>query len=195
VDERFQPGTRSWTELSFGQTSATHESTIPWDPATDVIVPGTDLLLSGRIDRIDLTATADAIRISDYKSGKIPKNADRIVVAQGTEVQRVLYAIAARHLLPNVRTVISRLVFLDGASAPLNLRGDTLDDAITTISRFLKVASTQIRDGQACPGPDARDRFNDMRLALPADLDSYFSIKSGAFEEANHELSPLWRHA
>ena len=103
VDEQFQPGTRSWTELSFGQTSATHDTAIPWDVTADVVVPGTDLLLSGRIDRIDLTAAADAIRISDYKSGKIPKNSDRIIVAQGTEVQRVLYAMAARRLLPDVR--------------------------------------------------------------------------------------------
>lgn len=97
-DEGFLPGTRSWTEMGFGQTEA-DAGEAPWDVTQPVIVEGTELQLSGRIDRIDVVASGDAARISDYKTGAAPNAADRIVIGKGAEVQRVLYAMAARRLL------------------------------------------------------------------------------------------------
>ncbi len=190
-DEGFLAGTRSWTEVGFGQNEADAREA-PWDVTETVVIEGTELQLSGRLDRIDVVASGDAARISDYKTGAAPNAADRIVISKGAEVQRVLYAMATRRLLPDVRTVISRLVYLDGVSQPFSLRGDALDAAMKDISRYLNVACAQLRAGRASVGPDARDKFNDLRLALPADIESYFIAKQAAFAASNRDLAALW---
>jgi hypothetical protein len=41
-------------------------------------------------------------------------------------------------------------------------------------------------------GPDARDKFNVLRLALPADVESYFIAKQAAFAASSRDLSTLW---
>lgn len=150
------------------------------------------LRLRGRIDRVDLGAGGERIRISDYKTGLTPRNADRIVIDQGRELQRVLYAMAVRHLLPDTTTVISRLVFLDGTSTPYQLKGEALDTAATDVAQFLDIACTLVGGGGICPGPDAQDRYNDLRLALPSDFDAYFQRKGAAFRGLCRELAPLW---
>jgi hypothetical protein len=99
---------------------------------------------------------------------------------------------ATRRLLPDVRTVVSRLVYLDGVSQIFSLRSDALDAAMRDISHYLNVACAQLRAGRACIGPDARDKFNDLRLALPADVESYFIAKQAALATSNRDLSALW---
>ena len=193
-DEGFLAGTRSWTEMGFGQNEVDARET-PWDVTESVVIEGTDLRLSGRLDRIDIIASGDAARISDYKSGVAPVVADRIVIGKGSEVQRVLYAMATRRLLPEARTIISRLIYLDGVSRPFSLRGEPLEAAMKDISHYLNVACAQLRAGRACMGPDARDQFNDLRLAMPADIESYFLIKQTAFAANNRDLSALWNLA
>jgi hypothetical protein len=147
------------------------------------------------MDRVDLGAGGDRIRISDYKTGATPANASNIVLDGGRELQRVLYAIAVRQLLPDAATVISRLLFLDGKSEPYQLKGELLEVAATDVARFLDIASALACSGNTCPGPDARDRYNDLRLALPADIDSYFQRKGAAFRDMSRDLSPLWAKA
>jgi ATP-dependent helicase/DNAse subunit B len=122
IDESFQSGTRSWTELSFGE-EGTKLPDVPWQAHCSVLIGKARLRLGGRIDRVDVAAGGERVRISDYKTGLTPPNAAVIVVDGGRELQRVLYAIAVRQLLPDANTVISRLVFLDGTSAPYQLKG------------------------------------------------------------------------
>lgn len=191
VDESFQSGTRSWTEVDFGEASS-RASDAPWPGDREVVIGQAKLRLRGRIDRVDLGAGGDRIRISDYKTGLTPRNADRIVIDQGRELQRILYAMAVRHLLPDTTTVISRLVFLDGTSTPYQLKGEALDAAATDVAQFLGIACTLVRGGGICPGPDAQGRYNDLRLALPADFDAYFQRKGAAFRALCRELAPLW---
>jgi hypothetical protein len=191
VDESFQSGTRSWTEVDFGEASS-RASDAPWPGGGEVVIGQAKLRLRGRIDRVDLGAGGERIRISDYKTGLTPRNADRIVIDQGRELQRVLYAMAVRHVLPDTTTVISRLVFLDGTSTPYQLKGEALDTAATDVAQFLDIACKLVRDGGICPGPDAQDRYNDLRLALPADFDAYFQRKGAAFRALCRELAPLW---
>jgi len=59
------------------------------------------VLLSGRIDRIDVGSIADrtAFVVIDYKTGDPPR-LDAETVAQGIALQLPLYAIAAERLLP-----------------------------------------------------------------------------------------------
>ncbi|MCI0631864.1 MAG: PD-(D/E)XK nuclease family protein [Phycisphaerales bacterium] len=192
VDEPFQTGTRSWSEMGFGQPNPAAATDVPWPADREVLIGEARLRLGGRIDRVDLAAGGEAVRISDYKTGATPRNADRIVVDRGKELQRVLYAVAVRQLLPEVTTVISRLVFLDATSTPYRLSGPALDTAADDITRFLDIACALIRRGSACPGPAAQDRYNDLRLALPTELDSYFQRKAAGFAALCRELSPLW---
>lgn len=192
LDDAFQAGTRSWTELSFGQSGLAERIDAPWEAGREVQIPNTGVHFGGRIDRVDLRAGGAAVRISDYKAGEAPRNAHRIIIAQGSELQRVLYALAARQLLPDATMVVSRLVYLDGTSDPFALKEQALDDAISEVAKFVTIACRLGRSGSAAPGPDARDRFNDLRLALPADLEAYFQRKQAAFNQASSELSPLW---
>lgn len=192
IDELFQTGTRSWTELGFGQAVATVDADLPWPVEREVLIGEAQLRLGGRIDRVDLAANGEAVRISDYKTGATPRNADSIVIDRGRELQCVLYAMAVRQLLPGANAVISRLVFLDAMSTPCRLSGATLDSAANEVTRFLDIACGLVRHGSAWPGPDAQDRFNDLRLALPAELEAYFQRKAASFGAVCRELSPLW---
>lgn len=194
IDKSFQSGTRSWTELAFGEEGSSIADA-PWQSHGDVLIGQARLRLGGRIDRVDLGAGGERIRISDYKTGLTPPNAAVIVLDGGRELQRVLYAMAVRQLLPGPTAVISRLVFLDGISAPYQLKGDVLEAAAVDVEQFLDIAYALVRRGGACPGPDARDPYNDFRLALPADIDAYFQRKGAAFRDLCRELSPLWGKA
>ena len=189
-DERFQAGTRSWTELTFGWNKSEFESA-PWDPTQPVSLGS--LLVGGRIDRLDLRAAGDAVRVTDYKTGTAPKYIASLVLAAGAELQRVVYAAAARQLLPDARQVVSRLVYLEGQPVQHALSDSQQEEAVAAVASAVDVAADLLRSGAAPPGPDASGEFNAMRLALPADLDLYLGRKRAAFAVASGGLSALWR--
>ena len=193
VDDCVLPGTRSWTELPFGADEAKDTAGFPWDPTRPVSIPNTDIRFRGRIDRVDLRATGDAVRITDYKSGAAPRDTGAMILAGGSELQRVLYAMAARQLLADVRIMVSRLAYLAGESVPMALQAEILEQAMNDAAAFIVVASCIVRSGPAVPGPDARERYYDMRLALPTDRDAYLRRKQDAITVALAELAPLWR--
>lgn len=195
VDDSVLTDTRSWTELPFGEEDPVIADGLPWDAACPVSIPGTEICFGGRIDRVDLRPDGSAVRITDYKSGGPPEHADDIVLAGGSELQRVLYAMAARQLLPEVRNIVSRLVYLAGGSAPMRLQGEVLDAAMTDAAAAIASAAHIARSGPALPGPDAWVKFYDMRLCLPADRDAYSRRKEDAFAAALGVLAPLWRRA
>lgn len=192
VDDGVMADTQSWTELAFGEEAAPHAAGLPWVTDQLVTLPGTAIRLRGRIDRVDLRGDNSAIRITDYKSGKAPKNAGNIVLAGGGELQRVLYAMTVRVLLPEVRMIVSRLAYLAGDNAPMRLQGEPLEAAMAEVAQFIGIASGIVRTGAAVPGPDADDPYHDLRLALPADRDVYLRRKNHAFREALDALAPLW---
>lgn len=192
VDDSVMSDTQSWTELPFGGDAAVAAVGLPWQTDRSVIIPGTAIRVGGRIDRVDLRGDSSAVRITDYKSGKAPKNASGIVLAGGGEVQRVLYAMATRVLLPEVRMIVSRLAYLAGDNAPMCLQGDRLDMAMVEAARFIGIALDIVRTGAAVPGPDAGERYHDLRLALPADRDAYLRRKHQGFLNALDALAPLW---
>jgi PD-(D/E)XK nuclease superfamily len=193
VDDSIIADTRSWTELSFGDEGATETASLPWAATRPVVIPNTNIRFRGRIDRVDLRADGSAVRITDYKSGKAPDDGANVVIAGGSELQRVLYAMATRQLLPEVRVIVSRLAYLAGASTPMRLQGEALDEALTEVAAFIGIAAQIVRSGSAVPGPDARERFHDMRLALPAHRDAYLRRKLDGINAALAQLAPLWR--
>ncbi|MBX9591682.1 MAG: PD-(D/E)XK nuclease family protein [Hyphomonadaceae bacterium] len=192
VDDTILSDTRSWTELPFGEAEAVRTG-LPWDAVRPIAIPGTEMRMRGRIDRVDLRPDGSAVRITDYKSGRAPEDAAEIVLAGGAELQRVLYAMAARQLLPEVRTIVARLAYLAGESGPMRLQGETLDEAMADAAEFIGIAARIVRGGAAPPGPDALDPFYEMRLALPADREAYLRRKEEARDAALGELVPLWR--
>jgi hypothetical protein len=193
IDESFEPDTTSWSEVEFGLPVAPQGARAPWPLDGEIVIGKEKLRLGGRIDRVDMAAGGRAVRISDYKTGAAPRRPERVIVDEGRELQRVLYAAAVNQLLPDAGRVIARLVYLDGTSQPFALNQKTLNAAAADVARFLDKACELLRQGKSCPGPDAKDPYNDLRLALPADLEAYFKLKKTAFGTLTRELDPLWR--
>jgi RecB family exonuclease len=192
-EESFRPGTRSWTELPFGDGGSDRDPAgLPWDPRTEVIVGDTGIRLSGSIDRLDLNTNGD-IRVSDYKTGEIPRRPDGIVLGGGAELQRAIYALAARRLLPGERRIAARLLFLRGEDPkPLRLQDGKVGDAIAQLCNVLEIGIAALKKGKALPGPDAKESWNDLRLALPAAPTVYFRVKQGALARAHADLARVW---
>lgn len=132
TNEKFtESGTRSWTEVPFGEHADPPKAVNPdwpWDPTLRVDVPGTAVAIRGKIDRLDLRAGGVAVRVTDYKTGERPENAADRVIAGGAELQRVLYALACRQLLSEVPAIRTRLIYLKDEPAIFLL--PDIDDAI-----------------------------------------------------------------
>ncbi|WP_163364587.1 hypothetical protein, partial [Escherichia coli] len=75
-------------------------------------------------------------------------------------MQRVLYAIAVRALLPEVRAVVARLIYLADEPTTFELKGDDLDDAITHATDYLSAAMVILRSGRITPRWE-KDAFYD----------------------------------
>jgi hypothetical protein len=104
----------------------------------------------------------------------------------------VLYAMAVRALLPEVRTVVARLMYLADDPATFELKGEELDDAVTQAVTYLTAAVAILRSGRIAPRLEKDNLYDDMRLALPADRESYQRRKASGFREANQQLNRLW---
>jgi len=192
VDERFGPGTQSFSEVAFGDPKSHAERSDPWHEDQEVLIGSSGIRLKGRIDRVDVKPDRRGVRISDYKTGTTPRDLHEVILGGGTEVQRTLYAVAIKQLIPEVSTIISRLLYLDTMGPPAGLSGDVLEGAEETLLHFIDTASEAITDGIAYPGPDAFAGYNDLRIALPAALDRYQRRKDEGFNAAQHKLAPLW---
>ncbi len=193
LDEAFQPDTRSWPELAFGREEDDRNGAVDllWPPTSQAIIPSTGVRIRGKIDRLDFNRAHNGVRVSDYKTSAEPPKAEEIVLGGGAELQRVLYAIAARQLLPDNPRIIARLVFL-GDDEPRAYRLYNVDQAIVEIGANVSTAGDLLRLGLALPGPDGREERNDFRLALPAAPESYFQIKQAAFGRAFGDLARIW---
>ncbi|MNH49010.1 PD-(D/E)XK nuclease superfamily protein [compost metagenome] len=188
LDSELLQGTTSFAEVPFGRRAENERH--PWTVIAPVVLGG--LRFGGRIDRLDLRGDGVAARVTDYKSGAAPRNMERVVLGGGTELQRVIYAAAVRQGLPEVRQIVSRLVYLRDGPTHHGLSGDLLDAGIAEAERFIGAAEALVAGGAAPPGPDVEGRFNDLRLALPAELDAYLRRKAAARAGVAGELPAFW---
>jgi len=190
-DERMPADARSWSEAPFGQDKPDPREW-PWDATVTIPIPEAGIVYGGRMDRIDVTVAGDRAHITDYKSVKPPPKKRRIILGQGRELQRVLYAMAARALLPQVRTIVTRLVYLADDPDTFELTGEELDRATADARRHLLAAVDIVKSGRLAPRWEEDTDYDDMRLALPADRESYLRRKAEPFKVANWALSKLW---
>ena len=193
LDEAWHSATRSWTELAFGlQDQGTNAAgDLLWAPTAQVVIPGAGMRIRGSIDRVDFNGAHNGVRVSDYKTGAEPPRASEIIIGRGAELQRVLYALAARQLVADNPRVVARLVFL-GADRPKTYSLPDVDQAIADISGHVSAAVHLLRRGIALPGPDAREDWNDFALALPAAPAVYFQSKRAAFGRAFGDFARVW---
>jgi hypothetical protein len=198
-----EAGTRSWTEVPFGQADGDEFDgrDLPWNAALPVDVPGTPITIGGSIDRLDLRGSGE-VWVTDYKTGERPENPAALVIDAGAELQRVLYALACRQLLDGSPPIIARLIYLREKPAVFAL--PDADKALEQVAKFVAAACAVVEAGRTVPGLGAELATNDLRLALPASqsvhrneewwLDSsYFRSKWLLFREAAGELKSLWR--
>jgi PD-(D/E)XK nuclease superfamily len=192
------PGQRSWTEIPFGgdyhvrDLTPEQRANLPWDPLTPVVIPGTDLRIGGSIDRLDLATTGDVARVTDYKSGKPPRNGSEPLLRGGAELQRCLYAFAVRSLLPAVNSVTSRLLYPKAADGGLYSLADP-DAVLSRLAEFAAAAARLAAAGNLLPGPGAANIYNDFAFALPGGAkESYFELKFPLIAARLADLAPLW---
>lgn len=127
--------------------------------------------------------------MTDYKTGEPPKNASRIIILGGAELQRALYALACHQLWDGEPQVNARLLYLAGE--PLALKLGNINSALEQISAFVSEAVAMLQRGTAVPGRLSYERSNDLRLALPASP-GYERRKRVAFGKAAERLSRFW---
>ena len=177
----------------FGRDSDGDDSArdLLWPPTARVVIPRAGICVRGRIDRVDFNSALNGVRVSDYKTVAEPPKVDKIVLGRGAELQRVLYALAARQLVPGNPRVIARLVFL-GADQPKQYKLADVDQAIIDIGTHVSAAIDLLHRGLALPGPDARQDLNDFGLALPAAPATYFQIKQAALGRAFGDFAKAW---
>lgn len=188
--DELMPATKSWTEVAFGGDAQT--SPAPWNTSLEVQIPGTTVRIRGAIDRLDLREKGDAVRVSDYKTGTSPRAAASLVLDGGKELQRVVYAIAARQLLPGPPKVIARLLYL-GTDTPVEVKLPDVDEAISQTTSFVSDAMGLLRQGVFLPaGPDVVEDWNEYRLMLPS-WSTYLDYKRPAFDRAYDVLRRRWR--
>jgi hypothetical protein len=190
LQEVTESGTRSWTEVPFGQSSGEpQDRDLPWDATLPVTIPGTSVSITGSIDRVDLRDTGFAVRVTDYKTGARPREPESIIIGGGRELQRALYALACRQLLPQTQHIRSRLVYLRDEPAAFALNNP--DSVFPMVSEFVTAALTLIEAGKAVPGPDTEQATNDLRFALPVSP-GYFRRKALRFRETAGPLTRFW---
>jgi len=189
------PNERSWAEVPFGgdqkASALTTEalSRLPWDPLVVVTIPGTVLSIGGSIDRLDIAGDGTRARVTDYKSGNLRSGSTQL--KGGAELQRCLYAYAAKVLISGHPQVEAQLLY-----PKRNEHGLALEDPEGTLGRltdYLNAATRSFLGGAALPGPAASEDWHDLAFALPGGAkERYLAIKFPLVKESLAALAPLW---
>jgi hypothetical protein len=183
------PDQRSYVEVPFGGAEPKCDGAdVPWDPAKPVKILGTEIQITGYIDRLDLARDGSIARVRDYKSGR-PVD-PKVVLNKGRELQRCLYAFAVRALLgPDVSVEASLLFPRDEICIPLAEPDTVLDQ----LASYLAASQASLLAGRALPGPDAEIDWNEFTFALPANASkAYCRRKQSLIREALGDAALVW---
>jgi hypothetical protein len=188
----FQPqwhaGTRSYSEVPFGGSTPKSSAALPWDATLPVEIPGTGFRIGGYIDRLDIAGDSRHVRVRDYKSGRTPL--PDIVFDGGKELQRCLYAFAAKAMLGEHVDVTSSLLYLrDETDLPL----DDPELRLREIGNYLQAARANLLSGRALLGIDTGGRFDALAFALPANAAAtYRRRKEPAATQRLGDAARIW---
>ena len=183
---------RAYSEVPFGGAEAKSERECPWDWGQRVEIPEAGFLIRGYIDRLDLSADAKSAWVRDYKTGRTPKvtNDRPFVLDQGRELQRCLYACAARAMLGDELQVRASLHYLRD---DINIALDEPDIVLETLAFYLASARESLLKGNCVIGADAGDVYDDLAFALPANAANlYCKRKFDAAREAIGHAADIW---
>jgi hypothetical protein len=184
---------RSWTEVPFGDRSAAASGGLPWDPTAPVEIPGTGLTVRGVIDRLDLSGDGRQVRVVDYKTGRVPRNSDGLILAGGKELQRCLYAFAVRALLGDAVSVEASLLYPRIGGGMLTIPNP--EEVLTVLTRHLSLAKENLLKGRALPGTDAESQYNPLAFALPGNAKAvYCERKLPLARELLGRVTEIWEH-
>jgi hypothetical protein len=129
--------------------------------------------------------------VLDYKTGKLNKKMAEVVIKGGAELQRCLYAFAVKTLIGKIG-IQAALLFPhaeEGGQALFPL--DDLDAALTKVAEGLTSSRDALLAGYAVPGIDAKDAYNDLAFALPANA-GYLPRKTLAAEACLGAAITIW---
>ena len=191
-EEQALPGQRSFAEVPFGRRyrETRSASDLPWNPEQEVRILGTDLTIAGVIDRLDISGDGAQARVTDYKTGRIPK--DEIVVNGGAELQRCLYAYAVQALKGGDVEVAARLLYPRDEGRLLDLEDPRA--ILDAVAKYLVAARDNLVSGNALIGVESGERDdNPLTFALPGNAkEIYFEIKRPAVGQRLAPLPELW---
>ena len=179
-------------EVPFGGAPAKSKRENPWDSEQSVEIPQAGFFIRGYIDRLDLSADGKSAWVRDYKTGKSPKVSDDhpFVLDRGRELQRCLYAYAARAMLGPDTVIRTSLHYLK------DKRDITLIEpelTLETLAIFLEFARKSMAEGNCVIGADAADAYDDLAFALPANaVNIYCRRKLPAARAAIGYAAGIW---
>lgn len=182
----------AFAEVPFGGAKPNSAAPMPWNPEAPVVIPGTDIHISGYIDRIDLSANRHRAWVRDYKTGKMPQvTAQRpFTLDQGKELQRCLYAYAVQAMLGETTEIRASLHFL---REDIDLPLDAPEDALSDLAHYLGAAQENLVKGSCVIGESAAEKYDDLAFALPANAANvYCKRKMDAAKEAIGRAADIW---
>ena len=181
-------GQRCFTEVPFGGQKAKSDGTLPWDVARPVEIAGTGFLISGYIDRLDLSGDGRRARVLDYKSGRLPPKP--VTLQGGKELQRCLYAYAVKALLGDGVEIDAALLY---PREPEARHLEEPDVVLGELAGHLRAARENLLAGRAVIGPDNGGDYDDLSFALPANAgNGYCPRKIELAREALGEAALVW---
>ncbi|MFC3692155.1 PD-(D/E)XK nuclease family protein [Chenggangzhangella methanolivorans] len=182
-------GQRSYVEVPFGGETPVPGVNYPWNIAAEVTIPGTDIKLRGRMDRVDLSGNGAQVNVTDYKTGSLPKKPNELVLNGGKELQRCLYDFTVKALLGDVEVTASLNYPRAQAILPLPEPVETLEK----LKGYLVIAKANLLAGRAPAGKDAAGDYDGLRFALPANAKAaYLNRKEVAMLETVGPLAAVW---
>jgi hypothetical protein len=185
------PGAHSYCEVPFGGAAPKSDVPLPWDASASVEIPGAGFRISGYVDRLDLSSDRNRALVRDYKTGKTPKKA--IVLDGGKELQRCLYAYAAKALIGGDLKVSASLFYPRDLA---DLRLEAPDATMVELADYLRLARDNLSAGLAIVGPDTGGKYDDLAFALPANPGAvYLRRKAPIATERLGAASEVWEVA
>ncbi len=191
LDANTRGGGETYAELEFGHDSGRggRQTSTPWDPASEVLVPGTGLRVRGVIDHLDVDRTAKRVRVIDYKSGKPPR--EPAGLDGGTELQRTLYTVVVRQLLGADWEVEALLVHPRQRQC---FRLEDPDACAATLTEAIRLAVESLIAGNVVAGPGLGSPFAETAIAFPAyGTARYLETKGEALSSLRRELEDVLR--